>query len=234
MRSMGVAEALRPRPVSLFEPLPGLAQPSSGLPMEITAERLAPGPPALNLPPRSAAGPPLAGTRAAGGEPALLRPVLDAQFAAQPPRPVGAAETGWQAPGRSGAAVAAPAGGTLETASLAAEPARPLVVERVVTPPGEAKTAGIFEPPARPVEPPRRTPTPGVIAQPRVRRVADVPVPGQAPPGAMPAPAPTVQVTIGRIEVRAAPPAPAPAQRATRPAPMTLDEYLRQRKGGTS
>ncbi len=27
MRSLGVAEAIRPRPVSLFEPLPGMAAP---------------------------------------------------------------------------------------------------------------------------------------------------------------------------------------------------------------
>ena len=45
---------------------------------------------------------------------------------------------------------------------------------------------------------------------------------------------PTIQVTIGRIEVRAtpAPTAPAPGRRA---APiMTLEEYLRQRSNGGS
>jgi hypothetical protein len=45
-------------------------------------------------------------------------------------------------------------------------------------------------------------------------------------------PAPTIQVTIGRIEVRAEPPQPLP-RRATPAAPrLTLDEYLRQRSGG--
>jgi hypothetical protein len=44
--------------------------------------------------------------------------------------------------------------------------------------------------------------------------------------------APTIQVTIGRIEVRAVPPLVAPAQRQPKPAIMTLDEYLRQRNGG--
>ena len=43
---------------------------------------------------------------------------------------------------------------------------------------------------------------------------------------------PTVQVTIGRIEVRATPP-PAPLPKTRRPTPpvMSLDEYLRQRSG---
>jgi hypothetical protein len=48
-------------------------------------------------------------------------------------------------------------------------------------------------------------------------------------------PAPTIQVTIGRIEVRATPPPPAQPQSQQRPAPsiMSLDQYLQQRsKGG--
>jgi hypothetical protein len=50
-----------------------------------------------------------------------------------------------------------------------------------------------------------------------------------------PAPAPTIQVTIGRIEVRATPPPPAPPQSQQRSTPpiMSLDQYLQQRsKGG--
>lgn len=50
-----------------------------------------------------------------------------------------------------------------------------------------------------------------------------------------PASAPSIRVTIGRIEVRAvSPPAPPPPQpRATRPLPaLTLGEYLRQRNEG--
>ncbi|MEM9118713.1 MAG: hypothetical protein AAGD09_12635 [Cyanobacteria bacterium P01_F01_bin.56] len=51
-----------------------------------------------------------------------------------------------------------------------------------------------------------------------------------APP--WPAPAPTIQVTIGRIEVRAT--TTAPKQRKSRPAPSTLslNDYLQQRGGG--
>ena len=48
------------------------------------------------------------------------------------------------------------------------------------------------------------------------------------------APAPTIQVTIGRIEVRATPAAKAPVrERPAAPSALSLEEYLRQRsKGG--
>jgi hypothetical protein len=43
----------------------------------------------------------------------------------------------------------------------------------------------------------------------------------------------TIQVTIGRIEVRAAPPpAPTPSKKRARPAGKSLDEYLQQRANG--
>lgn len=46
-------------------------------------------------------------------------------------------------------------------------------------------------------------------------------------------PEPTIQVTIGRIEVRAAPVSPVPSKKQGLAAPMTsLDDYLRQRNGG--
>ncbi|HWS54785.1 MAG TPA: hypothetical protein VN228_11690, partial [Pyrinomonadaceae bacterium] len=45
--------------------------------------------------------------------------------------------------------------------------------------------------------------------------------------------APTVNVTIGRVEVRAVPAPPAPAaRRAASPPHMSLEEYLRRRAGG--
>ena len=37
---------------------------------------------------------------------------------------------------------------------------------------------------------------------------------------------------IGRVEVRATPPAPAPKKQRSKPPAMSLDEYLRQRAGG--
>lgn len=82
----------------------------------------------------------------------------------------------------------------------------------------------------RPVEPgPPPVPAPGIVVQPRIERAAAL----APPPGTLEAPAPTIQVTIGRIEVRATAPqaAAAPARRASAPAGMTLDEYLRRRDG---
>lgn len=50
---------------------------------------------------------------------------------------------------------------------------------------------------------------------------------------ALPQPAPTIQVTIGRIEVRATAPAnPSSTQTRQQPPVMSLEEYLRQRGGG--
>lgn len=43
---------------------------------------------------------------------------------------------------------------------------------------------------------------------------------------------PTIHVTIGRIEVKAAPPAAAPKHRAAASPTMSLEEYLRRRPGG--
>lgn len=45
-------------------------------------------------------------------------------------------------------------------------------------------------------------------------------------------PAPTIQVTIGRIEVRASPPAARSHPKAKEHQPMSLDQYLRGRNGG--
>lgn len=45
-------------------------------------------------------------------------------------------------------------------------------------------------------------------------------------------PPPTIQVTIGRVEVRAEPPPPPASKPRTRPAGMSLDEYLNQRAKG--
>lgn len=78
-----------------------------------------------------------------------------------------------------------------------------------------------------------RPPTPGVIVQPQVTSSIHPVAIGSAEPVEPSRPAPTIQVTIGRIEVRATPP-PASTQPKPRPASpvMSLDEYLRQRGGG--
>jgi hypothetical protein len=47
-----------------------------------------------------------------------------------------------------------------------------------------------------------------------------------------PAPAPVIEVTIGRVEVRAEVSGPKPAPRRAAPPAMTLEDYLRRRRGG--
>lgn len=60
------------------------------------------------------------------------------------------------------------------------------------------------------------------------------PLPSHAPsPQPVSAPAPTIQVTIGRVEVRATPPPASPTRKPTsQPAVMTLDDYLKSRTNG--
>lgn len=75
------------------------------------------------------------------------------------------------------------------------------------------------------------TPAEGRSIRPQVR---------PAPSGEPPAPrsgrqvesAPTIHVTIGRIEVRATPPTASPKKERTQPVVMTLEEYLRVRRNG--
>jgi hypothetical protein len=56
---------------------------------------------------------------------------------------------------------------------------------------------------------------------------------GNLPPTSNPPAAPTIRVTIGRIEVRAVMPPAMPAKRPARTAPkLSLDEYLRSQNGG--
>jgi hypothetical protein len=85
-----------------------------------------------------------------------------------------------------------------------------------------------------PVETPRPATPATVVVQPHVTPAprAEPAGPALAGRAATPKPAPTIQVTIGRIEVRAVPPpAPPPKQRSAPPV-MSLDDYLRQRDGG--
>lgn len=73
-----------------------------------------------------------------------------------------------------------------------------------------------------------------VLARPRVR-----PAPAREPavavsikPTPQPEPPRTIQVTIGRVEVRATPATPAPKKQRSKSLVMSLDEYLHQRAGG--
>lgn len=86
----------------------------------------------------------------------------------------------------------------------------------------------------RPVMAPRsrQEPRAALTIQPKIE-----PLVGRASPTAQrdtSVPAPIIQVTIGRIEVRATPPSSQPSRQRTQAAIMSLDEYLRQRSQGGS
>jgi len=86
-----------------------------------------------------------------------------------------------------------------------------------------------------PADSPAPRPPPTFAAPPSGTTAALLAPPARAvlAPRAKQPPEPTIQVTIGRIEVRATPP-PAPSTRppTTAPAAVSLDEYLRQRSKG--
>lgn len=68
-----------------------------------------------------------------------------------------------------------------------------------------------------------------VMVQPHVASYVNPAVPASIEPLDAPQPAPTIQVTIGRIEVRATPPSALPQSKRLTPPVMSLDEYLSQR-----
>jgi hypothetical protein len=86
----------------------------------------------------------------------------------------------------------------------------------------------ITTPKANPLEAARQPPVRGVLKPPEMP--TEVPAPARA---AREEPAPSIRVTIGRIEVRAIMPAPPAASAPASPAPrLSLDEYLRRQSGG--
>ena len=80
-----------------------------------------------------------------------------------------------------------------------------------------------------------RSSTPAMpVVQPHVTLSREPPVSIPSEGTAMPEPAPTIKITIGRVDVRAImPAAPAPRPAPTRPSPaLSLEDYLKQREGG--
>ena len=129
----------------------------------------------------------------------------------------------------------------LERERVVVEPARVIErfeMERVIChdPPAPqperpaARVALAREPwaPAIPLGPPRtaRSPAAELLATPRAPRQVTPPEQSAKQPAA-----PTVTVTIGHVEIRAAQPAPVRAARRSGPK-LGLDEYLRKRSGG--
>ena len=93
------------------------------------------------------------------------------------------------------------------------------VVERIVAP-GEPQPLAVA------------SKAPSVIVQPQIKRYVKPILPTPAKSVEKPEPAPTIQVTIGRIEVRATPPSPPSRKQTSVPSIMSLEEYLRRRQGG--
>jgi len=101
--------------------------------------------------------------------------------------------------------------------------ASPVAAATVLAPltPGGKAPATAVEPVVRVVQPASLRPAPGTL---RAEQ-------GAGP--AAPEPPPTIQITIGRIEVKATPPAtPTSPKRPNMPPVMTLDDYLRERANG--
>jgi hypothetical protein len=99
-------------------------------------------------------------------------------------------------------------------------------VERII------ETSRVHSPPREVTAVPRPPPPPRIV-EPAVRLVPESDRRG--PAAAAPPAAPTIQVTIGRIDIRAAPPPPPPQRVAGGRNPgMGLEEYLRRRDAEAS
>jgi hypothetical protein len=203
-RALGMSVAVRPRP-SLFEPRPGTADPPA--PSEPDRGGVERGARALDVaaeaPPRRQPAEPEAvrkreGTSAPDGDPG---PPPVAAPSRAPGRGRSRAETAPPRPAPHGAGHSASKGREVPAALREPEAPRP---------------AGRTQP-ARQEEPGRAVAAPAIAARP--------PRP-QLPP--KDAPAPTVRVTIGRVDVRAVTPEqpPEPGRKPRQAPRMSLDDYL--------
>jgi hypothetical protein len=240
-RAIGGEATLAPRLPSLFEPsahtpiLPAVQEDGSATanhatsPAEDTLRAVEP-----LRPPRATSPRPTDASRLASIEPPAARTL--APVASVPDRATPA--TARAAPPMPSAPITTRARvPPSESESASAEPAMPLPVQprqtRTAPPRAEAAPAlvGSLLSPSAPVfATPRIAP-----ARERVDHASAI-RPRAAPDGGHAAPAsePIVHVSIGRLEVRAAPAAAAPARRRDEPRPASLDDYLRHRGGKAS
>ncbi len=172
-------------------------------------------------PPSTAAAPPAALLQTVDLPPRAARPA-DA-------RPVSARE---HRPHDSGLAHVQPAA-RAQAQPTQEWPAPPLAGQRAPAVPAVAPRPPEAARPAQHPDAARPEPLrPAPLIQPEIApaRPRDAAPRQEAEPG----PAPVIQVTIGRIEVRAAPAPTRPERPRAAPAAMTLDEYLRKRSNGGS
>jgi hypothetical protein len=155
-----------------------------------------------------------------GESEALLQRLVERLWTPAGERPVGEPSAHEAAGGRDGADPAAARAGMAPDVGGAdpSGPPRPTSDEPAAPPAVERR-----EPPARVLEPRPETARP-------LPWIADLPPLEPALP--QPAPAPTIQVTIGRIDVRVASPAPSARTRKPAEPTLSLEAYLRQREGG--
>ncbi len=251
MKSLGLAPTVQPRPLSPFEALPAegalaarakRAADRPAEPLELETESDARLSPAAPRPVQPAAFTSAATEKARDeGEPyavgarhAPRAPLLAPARASQPtivtptPQPSleSVSEGTKQSPLTGLRPTPSPLVGALNAVPLPAPPpplpAPPLPARPVAAPADEDEA----EPPHR-----RRTVTP------LVEQIKASSAPNRAAEAEGPAeraePAPTISVTIGRVEVRAAlTPHPAPERRVERRGAPSLDDYLRMRSGG--
>lgn len=134
---------------------------------------------------------------------------------------------------------------TVSIATPARMPAPELAhAEPVMSPPVQPRQIRIAPPRVEAVSPPSGSllPSAPVFASPRSEPARDRsdhaatirPRPTAAANRTPATSEPVVHVSIGRLEVRAAPAAAAPARRRDEPRPASLDDYLRQRGGKAS
>jgi hypothetical protein len=256
MKSLGLAPLVQPRPLSAFEALPAGGALSAAtqrppepadLPTEVVSDERAEHPSTgsgrLGRSDTRASHETLSVPRAHGERPDKVQGVTVSMSPVEPQAeaPILAAITP--------AAVEEAPHGTSQAAPLPAPQRAPVPASSPATPPaGEAQRLVPQPTPVQTVAAPAREgqaepPSPRRLLTPRVEQIR--PGPAQAETKAVAAPAkspaeraelataPTISVTIGRVEVRAAlTPRPSHEGKGERRAGLSLNDYLRLRSGG--
>jgi hypothetical protein len=151
-------------------------------------------------------------------EPAITRIVVERVAAPAEPRPPAARDETGTTPNHS----------PTESQRQPKLAIQRVAVERTAMP-AEPRPPAIAHSESPPVQPTRPSAPATTAVEPRVTPYVKPSARARAEPAATPKPAPTIQVTIGRIEVRATPPPAPPQKQRSAPPVMSLDEYLRQR-----
>jgi len=164
----------------------------------------------------------------------------DSNDSARPAERVGQPVAGDAMPQAASALAPAPVARSAARATIRVQTLQPLVDavparrDRPAVPPRSAGSAPVparTELPLAPERPEARTLTPGpVTLAPSMLQAAHA---APALRAAAAVPPPVIEVTIGRVEVRANTQAQAPQPARARPQPTSLDEYLARREGRT-